>query len=157
MVERENKFIDKYVKLRHQIMSAEWTDEDAKWKVTVKDLEGGGVSEEWVDVLLNGGGILNNWKWPDTPGLKSFKGKLLHSARWDDDYDFTDKRVAVIGAGSSAVQIIPTIYPKVKSLYHWVRSPVWITAGFAQAFAGKEGKNYECTSELYSYPNQIPT
>jgi cation diffusion facilitator CzcD-associated flavoprotein CzcO len=58
MVERENKFIDKYVKLRHQIISAEWTDGDAKWKVTVEDLESGEVKEEVVDVLLNGGGIL---------------------------------------------------------------------------------------------------
>jgi len=84
--------------------------------------------------------------------LKDFKGKLMHSARWDKEFDFTGKRVAVIGAGSSAVQLIPTIYPKVKSIHAWIRSPVWVTAGFAQEFAGKEGRNYECTCYL---PNQI--
>jgi cation diffusion facilitator CzcD-associated flavoprotein CzcO len=41
------------------------------------------------------------------PGIDSFKGKLMHSARWDPEYDFEGKTVAVIGGGSSAVQIIP--------------------------------------------------
>lgn len=49
----------------------------------------------------------SNWKWPDIKGLHDFKGKLLHSARWDVDWDYSGKDVAVIGAGSSAIQIVP--------------------------------------------------
>lgn len=41
------------------------------------------------DILIQATGALNNWKWPSIPGLHSFKGKLLHSATWDEDYDYT--------------------------------------------------------------------
>lgn len=51
--------------------------------------------------------IASNWKWPEITGLHGFKGKLLHSARWDTEWDYTSKRVAVIGSGSSGIQIVP--------------------------------------------------
>lgn len=53
----------------------------------------------------------SSWKWPDIPGLDSFQGKLLHSARWDETYDFQGKTVGIIGSGSSAIQIIPQLQP----------------------------------------------
>lgn len=68
----------------------------------------------------------------------------MHSASWDEDYDLTGKKVAVIGSGSSGVQIIPNIYSRVEKLYTWIRTPVWITAGFAQKFAGANGANFYC-------------
>lgn len=46
---------------------------------------------------------------PDFKGLKSFKGDLLHSARWDDKVDYKNKKVAIIGIGSSGIQITPRI------------------------------------------------
>jgi cation diffusion facilitator CzcD-associated flavoprotein CzcO len=63
------------------------------------------------NVLINACGVLNNWKWPSIPGLHDFKGHLTHSAQWDWNYDFKDKKIAVIGAGSSAIQIIPELRP----------------------------------------------
>jgi hypothetical protein len=51
------------------------------------------------------------WKYPDIEGITSFKGKLLHSASWDESYDFQNKKVAVIGIGSSGIQIVPKIAP----------------------------------------------
>jgi hypothetical protein len=68
----------------------------------------------------------------------------MHSAAWDSEYDLTDKVVAVIGGGSSAVQIIPSIQKKVKKLYPFLRSPVWITAGFGSKHAAPGGVNFEC-------------
>lgn len=52
----------------------------------------------------------SNWKWPAIPGVEKFKNKL-HSAAWDDTVDLSDKVVGMIGNGSSAVQIIPAIFP----------------------------------------------
>ncbi|RAQ53753.1 hypothetical protein AFGD_006827 [Aspergillus flavus] len=60
------------------------------------------VFQDNVDVFINAGGVLNNWKWPNIEGIHSFKGKLIHSARWDQKYDFTGKKVASISIGSSA-------------------------------------------------------
>ena len=53
----------------------------------------------------------SKWKWPEISGLDRFEGRKMHSARWDSDYDFRDKTVAVIGAGSSAIQIVPSLQP----------------------------------------------
>lgn len=66
----------------------------------------------------------------------------MHTARWDESYDLTGKRVALVGAGSSGVQVLANIYPRIKEVYTWVRSPIWVTAGFAQAFAGQDGANF---------------
>lgn len=77
-------------------------------------------------------------------GLQTFQGKLYHTADYDESADLLGQRVAVVGIGSSGVQIIPSIADKVSKLYCWVRSPTWITAGFAQKYAGPDGNNFEC-------------
>jgi hypothetical protein len=68
----------------------------------------------------------------------------MHSAHTDESTNFKGKNVAVIGIGSSGIQIVSTLSSQVQQLYTWVRSPTWITAGFAQRFAGIDGGNYEC-------------
>jgi cation diffusion facilitator CzcD-associated flavoprotein CzcO len=88
------------------------------------------------------------WKWPTIKGLHSFQGSLFHTARYEERFDLKDKRVAVIGSGSSGVQTVASVYSDVSKLYTWVRSPTWITAGFAQKYAGKDGANLECKREV---------
>lgn len=58
--------------------------------------------------------------------------------------DLKGKRVAVVGNGSSGVQIVAKVQNEVAKLYTWIRSPTWMTAGFAQKFAGPNGANFEC-------------
>ena len=93
------------------------------------------------NVLIAASGILNWWKWPDIPGLHDFKGHLAHSAEWDHSYDVTGKRVALIGGGSSGIQLLPNIQPKVAHCDHYMRSKTWI----AYRVPGKEypGQNPE--------------
>jgi hypothetical protein len=67
----------------------------------------------------------------------------MQSANWDNDYDLSNKTVAVIGGGSPAVQIIPSIQPKVKKLIPYLRSSVWITAGFGAKYEAPGGVNFE--------------
>lgn len=69
----------------------------------------------------------SNWKWPNIEGIETFKGKLLHSARWDQEYDFTGKRVASIGIGSSGIQIVPQLAKVVDSMDVYVRTQTWIS------------------------------
>lgn len=71
-------------------------------------------------------GPLSNPSLPDIEGLDSFAGHTVHSARWDHDYDFTGKRVAVIGTGASAVQIIPELVKQVGLLKVFQRTPAWV-------------------------------
>ncbi|CAH0054232.1 unnamed protein product [Clonostachys solani] len=132
----------RYIKLSHTVRGAEWIEDSGQWKISIEGPDGVDF-EEQCDVFLNGGGILNNWRWPDIKGLHSFKGKLLHTARWDQSYDMKDKKIAVIGAGSSAAQVVPNVQPLVKEMHCFVKSPTWITAGFAQRFAGPDGGNFQ--------------
>jgi cation diffusion facilitator CzcD-associated flavoprotein CzcO len=75
----------------------------------------------------------------DIKDLNLYKGQLVHPARWDHSIDLTNKKVAVIGNGSSALQIIPTIFPEVASLDNYVRSTTWITSGFGGDLVPVEG------------------
>ncbi|KAJ5210155.1 hypothetical protein N7491_009963 [Penicillium cf. griseofulvum] len=133
-------------KFEHQVVGAEWRDDDGKWRVEVKNLKTGDVVVDSAEVLINCGGALNNWKWPDIPGLHSFGGKLVHTARWPQDLDVTGKRVAVVGAGSSAIQVIPAIQPLVKSLTSFIRSPTWIAPQFLGQLA-KDGRGTKYSKE----------
>lgn len=71
-------------------------------------------------------GILNQPKYPEIDGIDSFKGKMMHSARWQHSYDLSNKKVAVIGTGASAVQIVPNIAGKVAHMTVFQRTPIWV-------------------------------
>lgn len=88
--------------------------------------------------------MCSNWKWPEIEGLHDFEGILCHTANYPVGTVLDNKRVAVIGVGSSGIQVTANIASKVKELYTWVRSPTWITAGFAQKYAGPNGENFQC-------------
>jgi cation diffusion facilitator CzcD-associated flavoprotein CzcO len=76
--------------------------------------------------VISATGILNQPVRPNIEGIDSFKGKMIHTARWDHDYDINDKKVAVIGTGASAVQLVPAIADKVKQLKVYQRTPIWV-------------------------------
>jgi cation diffusion facilitator CzcD-associated flavoprotein CzcO len=138
--------LEKYVKLNTKVISAIWNEDSAQYKIKLKDSDGKQF-DDYCDILISGSGVLNSWKYPNIPGINLFKGKMMHSAAWDNSYDLTDKRVAVIGGGSSAVQIVPAIQPKVKKLTAFLRSPVWVTTGFGAKYAGPGGTNFEYSEE----------
>ncbi|HEY1058288.1 MAG TPA: NAD(P)/FAD-dependent oxidoreductase [Limnobacter sp.] len=71
-------------------------------------------------------GPLANASLPKIEGIDSFKGKKMHSARWDHDYDFSGKRVAVVGTGASAIQIVPELVKKAAKLKVFQRTPPWV-------------------------------
>ena len=71
-------------------------------------------------------GPLPDHKWPDIRGLDTYQGHKIHSARWDHDYDFAGKRVAVIGTGASAVQIVPELVKRADFVKVFQRTPGWV-------------------------------
>jgi cation diffusion facilitator CzcD-associated flavoprotein CzcO len=71
-------------------------------------------------------GPLPDHKLPDIRGVDTYAGKVIHSARWDHDYDFTGKRVAVVGTGASAVQIIPELVKQADFVKVFQRTPGWV-------------------------------
>ncbi len=71
-------------------------------------------------------GPLSDHKFPDIRGIDTYAGHKIHSAAWDHDYDFTGKRVAVIGTGASAVQIVPQLVKQAKFVKVFQRTPGWV-------------------------------
>ncbi|RVX74236.1 hypothetical protein B0A52_02068 [Exophiala mesophila] len=100
--------LDRDVKLNHRVTEAIWQEESSQWKLTVEK-NGQETFIEYTDILISGQGVLNKWRWPNIDGFDSFKGHKCHSASWDSNYDYTNKRIAVIGNGSSGVQIVPKL------------------------------------------------
>ncbi|CAG9993038.1 unnamed protein product [Clonostachys byssicola] len=142
-----NYDLEKFIKLHSKIISAIWDESTSLWNLKVEDQLTKKVTDDSCNYFINGGGFLNNWKWPDIPGLKSFKGDLAHTASWDETIDLKNKRVAVIGNGSTGIQVVATINEDVKHLTTLIRNPTWITPAFAEGLAGKDGANIKYTEQ----------
>ena len=115
------------MKTSHQITAATWDETHSGWNVTAKDLTTGKEVHDQCDILINASGILNNWRWPAIPGLHDYKGTLLHTANWDDNVQLEGKHVGLIGNGSSGIQVLPTIQPKVSHVTTFIREPTWVS------------------------------
>jgi len=100
---------------------AEFDDANHRWVLTL-DSETRLTSR----FLISCHGVLVTPLQPNIAGLDQFEGKILRSASWDHDYDVSHKRVAVIGTGASALQIIPTIAPETAHLDVYQRTPIWV-------------------------------
>jgi cation diffusion facilitator CzcD-associated flavoprotein CzcO len=116
---------DKYDLRRHirfgrEVESADFDELRGLWRIRFVD---GSVHE--AQILIAAVGQLNRPKFPDIPGLERFVGRSFHSARWEHDYDFRGKRVAVIGTGPSAVQFVPALAREARQVYVFQRSASW--------------------------------
>lgn len=117
--------LDRHVQLQSKVIETSWDDDEAVWRIKVQKKDGT-VFEDYAHVLINGAGILNKWKWPDIEGLNDFKGDLFHTAKWDHSVDLKDKRILLIGNGSSAIQVLPNIQPLASKIYNVIRNPTWV-------------------------------
>ena len=102
------------------VTSARWDDATRRWLVLTA------AGEFRARVLVSAAGALADPTYPDLPGLDSFAGTVMHSARWDAGHDLTDERVAVIGTGASAIQVVPAIQPVVDSVAVYQRTAAWV-------------------------------
>ncbi|KAI0684951.1 hypothetical protein BC835DRAFT_1421768 [Cytidiella melzeri] len=145
-----------YIHLRHELSHARWDDSTGKWTIRVRrGVEGAdGEFEETCDILLLCVGSLNRWHWPNIEGLKDFGGPVVHTAEWFlDEQGIEGKRVGVIGNGSSGVQTVAAIHPKVRSLVNYARQKTWIAPDFGinetRALLGREpdDHNQDFTAE----------
>lgn len=112
--------LDEKTRFNTTVISLVW-DEGCGWQITTA--EGETFS---APVVVLGVGGLHIPRYPDIPGLTKFAGPAFHSARWRHDVDLAGKRVAVVGSGASAVQIVPAIAPQVARLSVFQRTPPWI-------------------------------
>jgi 4-hydroxyacetophenone monooxygenase len=115
------------------VVGCDWSDVRQRWLVRVST-DGGEVTEHEAAAVVTAMGFLNRPNVPDFPGRDSFQGSVVHSARWDPDLDLAGKRVVLLGAGCTAVQIAQAVAEEVAFLTvvqhqaHWI-GPVRATHG----------------------------
>ncbi|MFC9968519.1 flavin-containing monooxygenase [Nocardia ignorata] len=117
--------VDKYglrprIRFGTTVVAADFDADGDRWVLRTAD--GAELSARFV---LSATGVLTRPKLPDIPGIETFAGTTVHTARWDHGLDLRGKRVAIIGTGASAVQVIPEIAPLVEHLTVFQRTPIW--------------------------------
>ena len=102
------------------VTSARWDDAARRWLVQTS------AGTFRARILVSAAGALADPTYPDIAGLDTFAGTVMHSARWDHGHDLTGERVAVIGTGASAIQVVPAVQPMVESIAVYQRTPAWV-------------------------------
>lgn len=120
--------LDQNVQFSTKVEGAYWEEDKAQWRLEVHN-EQTGQRTEWADVLVSARGVLSHWRWPSIQGLHDFKGHKVHSAGWDHEFDYSNKRIGIIGNGSSAIQILPQMaqLPGTQ-VTSFQRTPTWIVS-----------------------------
>jgi cation diffusion facilitator CzcD-associated flavoprotein CzcO len=108
------------IRFNCEVKSAGWDDEAGVWRLETSD------GEFTADVFVAAPGPLSEPSFPHLPGIHDFEGETFHTARWNRDADLRGKRVAVVGTGASAIQVVPEIQPLVERLTVFQRTPPWV-------------------------------
>ena len=121
----------RYIRFNTEVEEAKWNESTKKWETSLKVL--GGKAAECAasytvtsDFLVSAVGQLNVPHYPTIGGLDSFQGKIMHSARWDWSYQLSGKKVAMVGNGATAAQILPEIANAAESVTVFQRTPNWV-------------------------------
>jgi cation diffusion facilitator CzcD-associated flavoprotein CzcO len=104
-----------------EVVGLKFDERQGIWKINTTDRK-----KFLARTVVLASGPLPDHKWPDIRGLDTYEGHKIHSARWDHDYDFTGKRVAVVGTGASAVQIVPELVKQAEFVKVFQRTPGWM-------------------------------
>jgi cation diffusion facilitator CzcD-associated flavoprotein CzcO len=113
--------VHRHIRFGHKVNGLAFGEHAGVWTATTSE----GKRFRARTVVL-ASGPLSDASFPDIRGIDSYRGKKIHSARWDHDYDFTGKRVGVIGTGASAIQIIPELVKQAEFVKVFQRTPGWV-------------------------------
>lgn len=114
-----------HIRFGTEIEALWWDDERSQWQLHAVDAQGRRTIS-YASVVVAAAGYLNRPRWPDVKGRDTFGGTSIHSALWDSSLDLTGKKVAVIGAGCTAVQIVDACVDQVEHLTVFQRQPHWV-------------------------------
>jgi cation diffusion facilitator CzcD-associated flavoprotein CzcO len=129
--------ISDHVRTRTRMTAAHWDEQARRWRLT--DAEGGRYE---ADVLVSAVGTFATPSYPDIAGLDSFAGPCFHSARWEHEHDLVGRRVAVIGTGASAAQIVPELAKVAEAVDVFQRTPQWILPRSDKPFTEEQKRRF---------------
>lgn len=100
-----------------ELIEAEWIEDKNHWRVITSG------SEYHAELLLLATGFLEEKVTANIPGMESFAGRIFHSADWPEGYTGENDRIAVVGSGSSACQIVPAMQKVAEKVIQFARTP----------------------------------
>lgn len=122
--------IDRKIRLRHKVIAADWSSEDARWTVTVERGDNGETLQMTCDFLYMCSGYYryDQGYSPEFPGIERFGGAVVHPQHWPEDLDYAGKRVVVIGSGATAVTLVPAMARDAAGVTMLQRSPTYVAS-----------------------------
>jgi cation diffusion facilitator CzcD-associated flavoprotein CzcO len=115
------------------VQSAVWSEDTSAY-----DIELSSGERQQFDIVISAVGLLNKPNLPTWPGMDKFQGRMFHTARWDPTLDLRGDCVAVVGTGSTAVQVVAEIAPISRSLLVFQREPGWVLPKASVAFTAEQ-------------------
>ncbi|NND83306.1 MAG: NAD(P)/FAD-dependent oxidoreductase, partial [Gammaproteobacteria bacterium] len=101
-----------------------------------------------AEIVIAATGVLHVPRLPDIPGLEDFGGDLFHTAEWDHSVTLDDRRIGVIGTGSTGVQLVTALSTRARKLIHFQRTPQWIMPIENRPFTEQERAAFRNDREL---------
>ena len=124
----EENGIDQHIRFQRRVVSANWNSAEARWTVTV---EHDGAREKYTCrflMMCSGYYRYDQGHMPHFEGQEDFEGEIIHPQQWQKDYDYTGKRIVIIGSGATAVTLVPAMAEKAASVTMVQRSPTYIAS-----------------------------
>ncbi len=115
--------VREHVRFETHVEKATWDEAAAEWVIDISGSDGAETLR--APILVSAVGLLNQPSTPAIPGIEDFQGLAVHTGTWDPDIDLRGKRVAVIGTGASAMQLVPSIADETEHVTVFQRSPQW--------------------------------
>ncbi len=121
--------LEKHIHFGHKVLSASWSSEDARWTVTAEKSDGS-LAVMHANFLYMGSGYYDYDQGYDAKieGIENFKGDVVHPQFWPKDFDYSGKKIVIIGSGATAVTIVPVMAEKAAHVTMLQRTPTWYFA-----------------------------
>ena len=120
--------VNSRIRFQHEVTEASWSSRDARWTVSARRLDADSRAQFTCNFLFMCSGYYNYEKGhqPEFPGIEQFAGTVLHPQAWPADLDYTNKRVAVIGSGATAMTLVPAMTDRAARVTMIQRSPTYV-------------------------------
>lgn len=116
----------KDIQFNTELTDARWNEALGQWEVIIRSADGEDQTLS-AQFLISAAGLFNAPNIPDIPGISDFAGRIFHTTQWQHDYDYTDKKVGIIGVGCTGAQLMPAIARKAAHVSVFQRSPHWVS------------------------------
>lgn len=128
----------RHLMLQTRVRQARWDEHTWRWELQLQHTDSDSTTTVCVDLVISAVGLFGAARLPDIEGLSGYRGQLMHTSGWDATVDLTGSKVAVIGTGASAVQVVPELARNAANITVFQRTPPWMVPKDDRPFSAHE-------------------